>query len=106
MSLICFETGRDIDCETPLYAVTRTYLNSIDALSASVVDKIPEERRLPSPINPVSGGLDIHEAASGEGLSGQYTLGGFSLGKFLFSVSRETAEEFLPKSYQRRVLTN
>lgn len=96
MTLICTETKRGIDADIPLYALTRTDIDTFSAVSGTVVDRIPDECRLPEPIAPVSGGFDIHEAQSGTTSADQYDLRGFSLGRFLFSVSRVTAEEFFP----------
>lgn len=97
MSLLCIETGRDILYGEPLMAGTRAGAGFFTALSQEVIDRIPESERRPTPCEPSEGGVDIHEASSGRNFNGSYTWSDFTLGEFLFSISQEAAEKYLPK---------
>ncbi len=97
MSLLCAETGRDIKYGDVLMAGTRGDMGIYSALSWEVLGRIPEAEKRPTPCEPGGGGVDIHEASSSRNLTGSYTLLDFTLGKFRFSISKETAEKYLPK---------
>jgi hypothetical protein len=97
MSLICIEIGRDIEYGEILRAGTRQGAGSFSALSQEVIERIPESERRSTPCEPADGGVDIHEASSGRNFNGSYTWSGFRHGKFLFSISQEAAEKYLPR---------
>lgn len=97
MSLICDETGRDIEFGDVLMAGTRGDVQFYSALSKEVLGRIPESEKRRVPSDPIEGGVDIHEASSSKNFNGSYTLRDFALGKFRFSVSEATAQKYLPK---------
>ena len=101
MSLLCDETGRDIEYGDILMAGTRYDVNFYSALSQEVLGRIPKSEKRPTPCDPSEGGVDIHEASSSRNLNGSYTISGFTLGEFRFSISKETAEKYLPKHARR-----
>ena len=101
MSLYCDETERDIEYGSPLMAGTRGDVEFYSALSQDVLGRIPESEKRPTPCEPGDGGMDIHEASSSENFNGSYTISDFTLGEFRFSISRETAEKYLPKHSRR-----
>jgi hypothetical protein len=93
MSLCCDETKRNIEFGDRLFAGTRHDVPFFSALSGTIIDKIPDSERQ---AQPTKTGVDIHEADSGRNLNDAYTLCGFSLGKFLFSISKKSAIKYLP----------
>ena len=98
MSLICDETGRDIIYGESLQVGTREDVEFYSALCEEVIARIPESERRPEPCVRGDGGVDIHRATSGKNFNGAYTLTvGFQIREFLFSVSKETAEKYIPK---------
>lgn len=101
MSLFCDETGRDIEFGATLRAGTRTDVDFYSALSDEVIRQIPDSEKSRKPRKVGSGGLDIHEASSSKNFNSAYTVRDFQLGDFLFSISQETAEKFLPKHLKR-----
>ena len=101
MSLICDETGRDIEYADILMAGTRGDVEFFSALSQEVLGRIPESETRPTPCEPGDGGVNIHEANSSRNFNGSYTITGFTLGEFLFSISKETAEKYLAKHVRR-----
>jgi len=102
MSLLCDETKQDIKYGDTLRAGTRGDVEFYSALSQKVLGRIPESERRPTPCQPDDdGGVDIHEASSSRNFNGSYTLSDFTLGVFLFSISKETAEKYLPKHIRR-----
>ncbi len=101
MSLICDETGKDIEFGTFLTAGTRSDVEPYSALSGEVIDRIPLSERRLTPCVAEEGGVDVHEATSSRNYNGSYTILDFELGGFLFSISRSTAQFYLPKHYQR-----
>ena len=101
MSLLCDETDRDIEYGQVLMAGTRGDVEFYSALSQEVLGHIPETEKRPTPCEPGDGGVDIHEASSTQNMNGSYTISDFTLGKFLFSLSRETAEKYLPNHVRR-----
>jgi len=98
MSLLCSEKGEDIEFGTPLYALTRGDLPAYDAVCGEVIEAIPESARLPESSG---GGVDVHDAISSRNFNGAYTVSDCQLGEFLFSVTREDAERYLPKFMAR-----
>ncbi len=101
MSLFCDETGRDIEYGDVLMAGTRSDVNFFCALSQTALGPIPESEKRPTPCEPGDGGVDIHEAYSSQNFNGSYTVSDFRLEQFRFSISKETAEKYLPKHIRR-----
>ena len=99
MSLLCIETGRDIDYGDVLMAGTRYDVGFFSALSQEALKSIPESEKRLAPCQPGEGGVDIHHASSSRNFNGSYTLFDFKLGNFLFSISREAAKKYLPVHY-------
>ena len=97
MSLICDGTGKYIDFGKPLYAGTRGDVAFYSALCQEALASIPESERRSEPCGPEDDGVDIHEASSDKNFNDAYTLTGFTLGNFLFSISREALERYLPR---------
>lgn len=103
MSLICDETGRDIEFGGPLFATTRADMTDFYALSEEVVSKIPPAERRSVPVDTNEPGENIHIGKSTRNRNGSYTITGFELGMYLFSISQETAERYLPVHTQHRL---
>ncbi len=101
MSLICDETGKYIEYGDVLMAGARSDVDFFSALSQEVLKQIPDSEKLPKPRDPINGGVNIHEATSLRNFNGSYTLCDFQLGKFLFSISQETAVKYLPRHIKR-----
>lgn len=96
MSLTDLETGLDIIYGEPLFVGARGDIKCMSALSQSTVDRITLEERIPKP-SEGRFGIDIHQASAGRNFNGSYSwLVDFKQGPFLFSVSQETAEKYLP----------
>jgi hypothetical protein len=106
MSLLCDETKRDIEYGQTLRAGTHSDAIFFSALGPIVIDKIPASVRRKHPCNPKQGGVDIHEAFSGQNFNGSYTLCDFRLGKFLFSLSQKNAVKYLPNHMKMYVKEN
>lgn len=98
MSLVCIETGKDIEFGRPLMAASIHGLDFFSAVSKEVIDRIPLKCRF---IEPVADGVCIHVATSGENFNGSYTWSGFTLGEFLFSIGAPAADMYLPKFAQQ-----
>lgn len=96
MSLLCNEIGRNIHFGEPLMAGTRSDVDYYSALCKEVIDKIPVSERRNEPCKPEDGGVNIHEASSTRNFNGSYTICGFTLGNFRFSISQKNAELYLP----------
>jgi len=75
---------------------TRSDVNFCSALCKETIDKIPVSERRVKPCIPKKGGVNIHEATSTENPNGPYSLCNLSIGNFLFSISQEIAEYYLP----------
>ena len=103
MSLVCDETGRDIDFGTPLFAAAREDVSTFYALSEEVLSRIPPSERCFGPLKATEVGEDIHAAHSTRNSNGSYTMTGFELGTYLFSISQETAEKYLPIHTRHRM---
>ncbi len=101
MSLICDETGKDIRYGGVLMSGTRPGVGFYSALSQEALGPIPESERRKELCEPSDGGVDIHYSTSSEGINGNYTLSGFELGEFAFSISEETALKHIPLHYRR-----
>lgn len=99
MSLICDETGRDIEFGEPLHCGGRCDATIFSALCKDVIDPIPARLRRKKPCKSGKGGVDIHSASSTENFNGSYTFCDFRHGGFLFSISPATAKRYLPKHY-------
>ncbi len=97
MSLLCVETGRDIKYGDILMAGTHGDAKFYSALSQEVLRRIPDSQKRETRCQPGDGGVDIHRAGSSRNFNGSYTISDFALGEFRFSISKETAEKYLPK---------
>ena len=97
MSLICDETGRDIDFGDPLFVGTRPDVDFYSALSWDVLKEIPLGDRREEPCTIFGGGVDIHVATSRRNFNGSYTVTvGFKKLDFVYSISQAVAEKYLP----------
>jgi hypothetical protein len=101
MSLICDETNKDIEYGQPLKASTRRGAIFFSALGPHAIGGIPDSVRRKDQCDPEQGGVDIHEASSSLNLNGSYTLCGFEIGEFLFSLSQKDAEKYLPNHIKK-----
>ena len=99
MSLLCSEKGEDIIFGTVLYALTRGDLAVYDAVCAEVIEAIPESAKI---FELSGGGADVHAATSSRNFNDSYTIMDFRLGDFLFSVTHEDAERYLPQFAEHR----
>ena len=97
MSLLCFETERDIEYGTPLYAGTRLTHEIAYALSGEAVDRIPQESRGTRLYAKSEGGINIYRGTAGRNFTGSYAWSSFHLAEFLFSISEEDAKRYLPR---------
>ncbi len=106
MSLLCCETREDIEFGDTLMAATRPDADFYFAVSIEVLNRIPKSYRHRMSCKPGDGGVNIHSAFSTWNLNGNYTVKGFVLRGFAFSIAKETAETYLPnylKLYQESV---
>lgn len=92
-SVICDETNRIILPEEEFYCVTRMEWGFHCYLSKEVIERIPAKGRIPTRRSFGAGGVDIFKHIKGRTL--------FDPGEFLFSVSQETAEKYLPNHLKR-----
>lgn len=103
MSVLCLETNKSIRHGSILLGATRRDIDTFYALSDEAISGIPHSERRYRPCTNFSGansgGLDIHGATSTKGVDGNYTLMHMRIGRFLFSISKESAEKYLPKTY-------
>ena len=102
MSLFCVETNLDIEYGDALFSATRRDIVTHTAVSKPIIDRIPMSERCEFLREAGDYGVDIHIATSGRNFNGSYTLCDFELGKFLFSISKEAAEKYLPKYSKMR----
>jgi hypothetical protein len=100
MSLLCAETGGLIEFGTELWAVTRGDMIYFQALSAPVLECVLDSEKRPEPCQLGEGGVDIHVGTSTRNFTGSYSWLNFAKGKFLYSLSQESAEEYLPHLIQ------
>ena len=101
MSLQCAATNRDIEFGTPLYAATRSELPFFLGLSEEALAQIPVTERHSEPCSG-GDGIDINKATSnGPTTVGSYSLSGFTLGDFLFSISQESLSRHFPSLEKR-----
>lgn len=99
MSLICAETGQDLLVKDPLYTATQWSTATHYALHHGVIERIPHAMRRPTPCRSDEDGVDVHEGVSTPNLpffAHVYSWSGFRAGRFLFSISPETAVKHLP----------
>ena len=110
MSLICDETGQEMKYGIKLMAGTRDDVYFFSAISQEILKEIPSSQKRKKPCDTNDEGINIHLASSKENIirgflgghpTGNYSKKHFELGKFLYSISRETAEQYLPNHYQR-----
>ena len=105
MALACDE-HRDAEYHTfkvgeEIFAGTRQDSNVCSALCVEIVNRIPADDRQSSPCKPGDGGIDIHLATAPHGERGTYVSLGLEAKYFCFSISRETAERYLPYHLER-----
>jgi hypothetical protein len=97
-SLLCTETNREITFAEGLMASTRDDINNLFPLSKQALKRIPKVLKRGNPCTPGDEGIDIYSAnASCHPKTGAYILDNFFIGDFYFSISRETAEMYLPE---------
>jgi hypothetical protein len=99
MTLQCSETGKGVRYGTTLLAATTTRSAAFYALSQDAAEQIPQDARSAAFL---SDGLNVYAASSGGPTLGDcYTLGGFCVGVFVFALSSENAEMYLPNLWQK-----
>jgi hypothetical protein len=107
MSLLCDETGRDIEFGTVLMAgIHEDNPDIIYALSQEALRRIPESEKRSTPCESGDGGINVHEASSSRNFNGSYSFFDFTHGGFVFSVSKETAEKHLPTHSRNHTLAS
>lgn len=99
MSLICDETKKDIKFGDPLFVATQEDKRILYALCHEVIDKIPKKERIKKG-KKSQGKIDIYSATSSKNHLGNYSCLGIRRGDFLFSLSKEAVEKYLPKQYK------
>lgn len=97
ISLSCAERQRDIYLGEPLMATKRCDIDFFSVICGEVVSLIPRAERRKKKCKMGEGGIDIYEAAYIKKHNGVYAQKDFSVGKFSFSISQETAEKYLPR---------
>lgn len=95
MSLCCIETGRIIMFGEPLYGVCRTGTQVLSAVAREVIKQIPKTARFAIPRK--REGVNVYWAIAGRHFNGAYMWSNFQRECFLFSISLEVAEQYLPK---------
>lgn len=68
------------------------------AVGQDPVDKIPQSERWLQPCDTNEEGYNISEGLSTKGFSGNWQMSTFQRGDFLFSITRETAQKYLPNT--------
>lgn len=101
MALICDETGRYFEYGEILMAGTRKDVGFFSALSQEALTYIPESKKRTTCCKPAEGGVDIHQAISTRNYDNGYCFMYFEIKDFAFSISQETAEQFLPNHLKR-----
>lgn len=102
MSLVCDETGKDIEFGDPLFVGSRWDADFYAALSWEVLKNIPSDDRRTEPCDINSDGVDIYVATSKRNFNGSYTVTtGFKKLDFVYSISRTVAEKYLPNHIKR-----
>jgi hypothetical protein len=95
--LVCDQTNRPIIFGTPLFAGTRKDNIHYFPLSARALVKIPDSVKRSMRCNPRDGGIDIYDAKSTKDPNNNfYTISGFTLGSFRYSLSHQAAVKYLP----------
>ena len=104
MSLLCSETGKDIEFGSPLYAALCEGGKSFYALSQEAISQIPASERHKEPAK-AGEGDNIYVATSTRNLNGSYALCNFNIDRaqFRFSVSNDAAHAYLPRHTGRRL---
>ena len=106
MTLVCDEHGLAITSTESLFVSYRQGFDICAALAPHDIDPIPESERLNRRRSPDEPGLDIYEGTDQLGkpvLGVKSFLGYWAPGKFLFSISGETAVRYLPRHYQSMI---
>jgi hypothetical protein len=94
---MCAETGDSLEEGTKFWAATRGDVDLFWALSADVLECIPDSEKRPAPCPPGDDGIDIHHASCNVSYAEWCTLPGFAREEFSFSLSRAAAAEYLPR---------
>lgn len=106
MSLLCDECFEVILYGTSLFAGTRCDVDVAAALCNYEIEKIPKEKRVLKKRDTQSG-VDIYTATSVRNSPlDSYSLSGFKLLAFSFSIDQETATLYLPKHISNYPKTN
>jgi hypothetical protein len=102
MALICeeHEVQHAFTDVRNLFCVTTAGVEMITAVCRNVVRAIPEELRSDRRFR---GSIDIYAGYSGaDGRDGELSIRHFVQREYKFSISRKTAELYLPKSIKNR----
>jgi hypothetical protein len=100
MATYCHETNERIVYGTPFYILTRTDLKGGAIVSHEAMLRIPTEERETIHKTEVTGGMDIHAAASIYSKDDSYSMFNITKEEFLYSISEETVKKYLPKVYE------
>lgn len=96
MSLLCRETQKYMWAKEKAYMAIHPIRQGY-AISEPVISKIPASARRAQPCSHFEDGLDIYEG-KGTKSAGTWQWSTFKHGKFLFSISEETAKLYLPRT--------
>lgn len=104
--LKCAETGEVISSNETFFVGVGNGLEIsneiiIYALSASVISRIPQEERSPKHCSFDTLGIDISQGRAEWTAQNKYDFDSFDMGKFLFSLSKESAKKHLPNTYKK-----
>lgn len=98
MSLLCSESESVIPGRRKAYAVSHP-LGPGYAVDERAIVRIPVSERRPLRCDQFEEGLNVHEGEGAKGeLTGNWQTTTFAQGKFLFSISEETAKRYLPRT--------
>jgi hypothetical protein len=81
----------------PLYALVTPSQGPGTAVCQEVIERLPEIERGSQPSAQDRDGINVHEGSASENFNGAYAWSGFTIGKFLFSVSPAVAEQHFPQ---------
>lgn len=73
----------------------------IHALSRSVIDQIPESIRNASECAIGDCGINVHFGKASWVAGERYNFEDFDIGEFLFSISKDDAKKYLPRTYKK-----
>jgi len=103
MSLACYEhleqAPHFLTVHDTIFCVTTAEDDDFTAICCLVVDAIPNNLRL---ARPVRDGVDVHSGSSTPNLphklSDHLSYRGFTIGDRLFSITRQTARLYMPRT--------